>query len=140
MPPASVNPGLVIPCKVSATIPAYRVVGVYTGANSCRIQDTNTMNILGVTVNDSQGGSDSSVAVALNGVVKIACAASISVGAIVTYDPTAGSGYIIAAANIINSSTSAVVPKIVGVAMQSGSTNSVIAVCLQIDNKFKPAY
>lgn len=138
--PAAVNPGQVITCKVSATISAYKVVGGYTGANSCRIQDTNTMNILGVTINDSQGGSDSSIAVALSGVVKCICAASVSAGSIVTYDPTIGSGNIIAAANIINSSTSAVVPKVVGLALQAGSTNSVIAVALQIQNTFKPAY
>lgn len=140
MPPASVNPQGIFSFHADSTIAAYRVVRATGVAMQVALHNTTTAHILGVTINDSQGGSDSSIAVATAGIVKCACASSVSAGSIVTAQSATASGLIEMAGNTVNSTTTSAVPKLLGIALQSGSTNSVIAVALNISNANKTAY
>lgn len=118
--------------KANATMSAYRIVKL-TAANTVGLHDTSTSLIFGVTVDDSQGGTNSAVKVAIDGTAKVACAASVSVGAIVTAQTTTGL-LVEASGHTFTNTTTSLIPKVLGIAMASGSTNSVIEVLLQINN------
>lgn len=125
--------------KTNATLSAFRVVRV-TAANTVGLYDTTTSLIYGVTGDDSQGGTGSSVKVVVSGSVKVQCAASVSAGALVTAQSATTSGLVMEVGAHINNTTSAAVPKILGIAMEAGSTNTVIEVELRIENSSKIAY
>lgn len=125
----------VISMKAAATLAAYTVVGI-SAANTVALRDTSTSMIFGVTTDDSMDGTGSSVAVCIAGTAKVLCGASVSAGSVVTVQTA--TGYAIEAA-AVNTTTSAI-PKLLGIALQAGSTNAVIEVALQINNIGKVAF
>lgn len=124
------TPGKVRSFQAGATLSAARVVGL-SAANTVTYWATSTSMIMGVTYEDSKQ-TDDAISVILDGTAKVSCFASVSVGAIVG-PATAGSGQIRERANPATTTTA--FEKTIGVALQSGSTDSVIEVALQISNK-----
>lgn len=119
------------------TIPAYTIVAPTSTDNTVEIHDTASSLILGVAADDSSGGAGSSVKVVVGGTAKIICGASVSAGEIVT--PQTATGYAIAGISDFGTATT-LVPRTVGIALQAGSTNSVIEVALIINNIYKDAF
>ena len=114
----------------SATIPAYVIVKPGTAAGTVALHDTNTAQIIGITQQQSQGGANSSVLVALMGCAKVQAGASVSAGAVLI--PQTATGYAIedATGGFINTTT-ALVNFSLGLALSAGDTNSVIEVLLR---------
>lgn len=129
----------VVPFFANATLSAYRVVR-YIGSNTVGYVDTTTSHILGITTQDSQGGTGSSIAVAIAGTAKVACAASVSSGSLVTAQSATASGLIMEVGASQANTTSSAIPKILGIALAAGSTNSVIEVLIQPNNQSKIAF
>ena len=126
----------VLSFEAAATLSAYRIVKPTT-ANHVGLWDTSTAQIIGVTLDDSTGGSDSSVAIVIAGTAKVACGASVSTGALVCAQTATG---LLIETGAIPTTATSTFPKMLGIALQSGSTNSVIEVLLQIDNHNKVAW
>lgn len=128
----------IVSFKSAATLPAYVVVKPTT-ANHVGLWDTSTALIMGVTLDTSNnnGGSDSAVAIVVGGSAKVICGASVSTGALIAVQTA--TGYAIEAGSLPNT-TSATFPRLLGISLQAGSTNSVIEVMLQINNHSKIAY
>lgn len=125
----------VISLKAASTLPAYVVVGV-SDANTVSLHATSTSMIFGVTTQASLDGTGTSIAVAIAGTAKVLAGASVSAGSIVTVQTA--TGYAVAAA-AVNTTTSAI-PKILGIALNAGSTNGIIEVALQVNNIGKVAF
>lgn len=139
--PASQDRGqTLISCIAAQTLSAFRVVRHTGTRNTVNLYDTTTSLIFGVTADDSADGTGTSVKVVLAGTAKVACAASVSAGALVTAQSATSSGLIMEVGAHVNNTTTAATPKILGIAMQAGSTNSVIEVALRIENVSKIAY
>lgn len=122
--------GLVASFKGNATLSAYRVVA-RSAANEVGNWSTQSSSILGVTMEDSKA-TGSAVAIVLGGIAKAVCNASVTAGQIVG-PATDGSGAIVERAN--PNTTTTAFSKTLGIALEAGSTNSVIRVALQINNK-----
>jgi hypothetical protein len=105
------------------SIPAYRAVSVAASSsslNNMRVElwDTSTVNPIGFALDNVS--TDGAVMVQIGGIVRAQCLASVSAGGLLTLDT--GTGYVkehgLAAASIA--------VQIVGVALQNGSSFSVI--------------
>lgn len=124
--------------KSAATLSAYRVVRV-SAANTVNYHDTTTSLIFGVTT-QAAVQTNGAVSICIGGSAKVGCAASVSAGSLVTAQSATASGLImeVGASEALTSTT--VIPKVLGIALQSGSTNSVIEVALQIVNTSKAVW
>lgn len=127
---ANFEHGLETTYRATLSIPAYVVVAAAaTSPTEALVWNTSTANILGVSLdNVSTGGA---LAVRYQGRVKLICNASVSAGAIVG-PATSTAGYITERANPATTTTA--FQKVIGIALQAGSTNAVIEVLLNIDN------
>lgn len=124
--------GQVASFKGAATLAANRVVA-YSGANQVGYWATQTSQILGVTSEQSkQAGS--AVSVQLNGIAKVVCNASVTAGELV--GPVTDSSGKVAEVNDALTTTAALL-KVLGVALESGSSDSVIKVALNIENRLQ---
>ena len=121
------TPGTRLSILGNESITAYRVVAVDTD-RTVRMWDTSTSNILGVSADF--GDSSSACQVLLNGTAKVQCALSVGVGAIVG-PSTDSNGQIVERVEATTTSYF----KTLGIALESGSTNSVIEVALFINNR-----
>jgi len=119
----------------SGSSPAYRVVTV-SGANTADIWKTATSLILGVSMEDASATGEA-WKIRIAGTAKVACGASVSAGALVT--PMTGTGKITEATKTYNTTTT-VVPRSLGIALEAGSTNSVIEVLIMPNNIRKQAF
>jgi len=126
----------IVSFKGNATMTAYVIVKP-TAKNTVGICDTSTAYIVGVTA-DTSYESGASVPVVIGGTAKVLCGASVSAGAVVMAQTT--TGYAVEATAMLNNTASSVVPKTLGIALEAGSTNSVIEVLIQINNQNKVAY
>lgn len=116
------------------SVSAYQILTV-SGANQVDTWQTNSALILGVAENNASVTNDA-ISVVINGVAKVRCGASVSAGGILTGQTETGK---CVAATITDNTTTSVVPKILGIALEAGSTNAVIAVALGIININKQA-
>lgn len=132
---AQENNGKVITLKAAdGSVAAYRVVGV-SGENQVDVWQTATSLMLGIALNDASATNDA-VAVALDGTARACCGASVSAGAILTAQTDTGK---VIEATITDNTTTSTVPRTIGVALQSGDTNSVIEVAIIVNNLRKEA-
>lgn len=118
------------------SVPANRILTLSAG-QTVDIPNTTTAMIIGVSCNDISA-TGQAVGVARNGTAKIQCGASVSAGALLTYQTSTGK-CIEASANI-NATTTTAIEKTIGIAMEAGDTNSLIEVALDINNVSKAAY
>jgi hypothetical protein len=124
------NNGVIISCKAAdASVTAYKIVAV-SGKNTVDLWDTVTSAILGVTTIDAIAAG-SAVGVIIGGTARVMCGASVGVGAVVTAQT--GTGKCIEAVTTLNTTTT-VIPKTLGIALQNGSTNAVIEVSVMPNN------
>lgn len=124
------NQGTIISCKANdASITAYKIVTV-AGENIVKMWDTTTANILGVTTMDAVA-TYSAIGVVINGTARVTCGASVGVGTVVA--PQTATGKCIEATVLLNTTTT-VIPRTLGIALENGSTNSVIEVALMPNN------
>ena len=117
----------------SGSVGAYRVVtpaAASAGQRLVQLWTTNTMHIIGVAQDNASNTNGVPVATRLGDIVSCVCDLSVSVGAIV--GPATATGGIVERAL---AATAAVwnVPTL-GIALESGSTNSVINVLLNVNN------
>jgi hypothetical protein len=124
--------GKVVSFKGNAALAPFRVV-TRTADNECGYWATQTTQILGVTLQDSKQ-TGSAVPVVLDGLVKLTCLGSVTAGELV--GPATDAAGKIAEVNDVLTSTAALL-KVCGVAMENGSTDSVILVALQINNRIQ---
>lgn len=113
----------------SGSVPAYRIA-VVTGINTVGVTFTSTSVLVGITANDASA-TGQAVGVVLNGTAKCMCGASVSAGAILTAQTDTGK--CIEATAVLNTTTT-VIPRTIGVALQKGSTNSIIEVAIIPNN------
>lgn len=132
MPATQDRATTVISFKGNDSISAYRVVRATGTRNQVALYDTSTSLILGVTTQDCPQ-SDAASAVAINGTCRVVCAASVSCGAMIKPDPT-GTGMVIESANSYSNTAASLQAKTLGIALQAGSTGTVIEVLLMINN------
>jgi len=118
----------VVSLKQNATLSAYRIVRL-SGANQVGLYDTATSNIFGVTTDDgSDAGTNGAVSVCINGTTKVQLAGSVAAGSLSSRkaDTISGLGTAITNPALITTTTSN--RKALGIAMEAGSTNSIIEV------------
>jgi len=108
------------------TITAYQIVTL-SAANTVIPWATATSIILGVSEDSADSGA--AVNVVIGGTGKVQCAASISVGAVITSQTD--TGLAIEAINLAPTVTTLVVPFVLGQALHAGSTNAVIEVAIR---------
>lgn len=113
-----------------ATLASLRVVAA-VASNQVGYWATQSSHIIGVTIDDNKQ-TGSAIAVQLDGIARVTCFASVAALSIVGPD-TAGSGKIVARDN--GATTTTAVSKSLGIALEAGSTDSVIRVALQINNR-----
>lgn len=124
------NQGQIISCKAAnASVTAYRVVTVIAG-NTIDVFDTTTSKILGVSIQNA-AAAGSAVGVTINGTARVTCNSTINAGAVVA--PVAGTGKIAAETALFNTTTT-VIPRTLGIALESGTTNAVIEVAIIPNN------
>jgi hypothetical protein len=124
--------GLVASFKSAATLSAYRVIA-RSAANEVGYWATQTSQILGVTMEDSKAAG-SAIPVVLSGIAKVTCNASVTAGELVG-PATGASGQVQVVDDALT--TTAALLKVLGVALENGSSNSVIRVSLQIGNRLQ---
>lgn len=116
------------------SICAWRVATI-SAKNTVDLHQTTTSKIIGLTINDASNAGDA-VGIIVSGIGRAVCNASVSVGAVVC--PVADTGKIAEiTVDAYTMSTTSVYAKSVGVALQSGSTNSVISVLVMPNNMSK---
>lgn len=121
------TPGVKVSIEASDTIPAYRVVAL--GATRVvGLWQTNSSFLVGVS--ESLADSGAACSIIVSGTAKVSCLSSVAAGSLVG-PSTDGSGQI--AARTVNTATT--FPQILGVALESGSTNSVIEVLLSPERR-----
>jgi len=117
------------------SITAYTVVTrAATSTYSVAPWNTATAMVIGVAQNN--GSTGDAIEVAIAGTSKVYCAASVSAGSIVgpntaTANLTGGIGSIV---ERVGSFTSTIAYKQIGVALEAGSTNSIIEVLIHVSN------
>lgn len=116
----------------AASIAAYRIVAAGTGKNVARLADTSTCFLIGVSANDISA-TGQALSVVLNGTAKCMCGASVSSGALLSFQTDTGK-CIEALASAYNHTTTTIIPRTIGVALQAGSTNSVIEILVNPNN------
>ena len=117
----------------SGSVGAYRCVAPATsvgGQRRVQLWTTNTMHVLGIAQDNATDTFGVPVATHSGDIVPCVCDLSVSVGALVGPGTTTG-GIV----ERVLGATAAVwaVPRI-GIALESGSTNSVINVLVRVDN------
>lgn len=118
--------------KQNATLAAYRIVTV-TGANQVGYWNTITANMIGVTWDDgSKVGSGGDVDVVIAGTAKVQCLASVAAGSLVGAETATGLGVQRSNPSAITTATASI--KAIGIALENGSTNSVIEVLISRSN------
>lgn len=123
--------------SASGSCPAYRVVSPSAvGNHYAGIHVTATSIILGVSQNDCSS-TGQGWRIRINGTTKVTCGASVSAGAICI--PQTATGKVVEGTKTYNTGTTAI-PRSVGIALESGSTNSVIEMQIVIDNIRKQAF
>jgi hypothetical protein len=123
----------VITLKGNATIPAYTIVTL-VGQNKVGICATTTARIFGVTT-QLCAGDGAAAPVCIAGVTRVVAGASVSAGAILCVQGATTTGYAIeATADSFTNTTTTLISKTLGQALQAGSTLSVVNVLLQINN------
>lgn len=129
---AESSAGKVASFKAAATLAAYRVVKL-SAANTVAYWDTQTANILGVTIEDAKA-TNSAVAVQLDGIARVSCAdASVNAVGTLVGPATDGSGQVVLRAQ--PDTTTANFPKVLGLATETGATGASIRVALNIENR-----
>jgi len=121
------TPGVKLSYEASDSLPAQRVVAINSD-RTCKLWDTSTSFL--AEVNQRLVDSGAAADVILTGTAKVQCFASVSFGALVA-PATGGSGKIQAVT--VNTSTS--FPQILGVALESGSTDASIEVLLGMERR-----
>jgi hypothetical protein len=119
----------------SGSCPAYRVVAPGTSSAHAQVWVTATTLMLGVSMEDASATSDA-WKIRIAGTAKAQCGASVSTGSILTAQTDTGK---VIQATITDNTTTSTVPRIIGVALESGSTNSVIEIQIAITNLRKEA-
>lgn len=113
---------------VNLSTPAFTIVAIQaTSTSQVTNVWTSTLNIVGVTLDNASTGD--SIPVAIGGTAKVICNASIAAGSLVA--PLTATGFGVALAATF---TSTALYKHVGVALNNGSTNSVIEVLINPNN------
>lgn len=121
------NNGIIISMKAyDVSIPAYRIMGV-AAAKTVDIPNTTSSALIGVSTIDASA-TNQAVGVVISGSARCACGASVSVGA--TVGCQTSTGKCIEITSLLNTTTT-VIPRSIGVALQTGSTNSVIEITVQ---------
>lgn len=110
----------------AVSIPAHTIVAL-SAANTVTPVWTATSMIVGVA--DDNASTNGAVPVVIAGSAKVICNASISAGSIV--GPVTGTGFGVALGATF---TSTALFKHVGIALDAGSTNSVIEVLINVNN------
>lgn len=113
-----------------ASVGAYRVVAIAApsgGQRRCQLWATNTMAILGVSMENVSTNGSVPVATHYGDIIQVVCDASVSAGAFV--GPATATGGIVER-SFIGTATTFNYP-LLGIATEAGSTNSVIQVQLQ---------
>lgn len=125
------SPGILQSFKAGETIPAYRVVGMIVGptAHTVKLHITSTSLIFGVSQDQVDTNGFVPVAMQYGCSSKVVCNVSIAAGDIVA-PATDAAGKI---KSVTLSNTGTATPTL-GIALQAGSTNSVIEVLLQPNN------
>jgi len=121
------------PFFASGSVGAYRCVTPATSVGGQRrvaLWTTNTMHVTGVAQDNASDTFGVPVATQAGEIVSCVCDLSVSVGALVGPGTTTGG---IVERALGNTAAVWSVPRI-GIALESGSTNSVINVLLNIDN------
>lgn len=111
----------------SSSIAAYTIVSIDTTTGYVTNLWTSTSQILGIAQDNAS--TNDSVPVALDGIAKLICNASIAAGSLVA--PVTATGFGVAFASTV---TSTALNKTVGLALQSGSTNGTIDVLVNPNN------
>lgn len=117
----------------SGSVGAYRVVSPATsvgGQRRVQLWTTNTMHVIGVAQDNASDTNGVPVSTVHGSIVQCICDFSVSVGALVGPATTTG-GLMERALAVTAASWNH--PRI-GIALESGSTNSVINVLLSVDN------
>lgn len=115
----------------SGSCPAYRVVAPSAvGDHYAGVHETGTSLILGISQEDASA-TGQAWPIRIAGTSKAVCGASVSCGAILI--PQTATGKVIEGTISANTTTTAL-PRSVGVALEKGSTNSVIEVLIAINN------
>lgn len=117
---------------LNASIPAYRIVAVGAGKDVVDLAKTSTAMLVGVSANNISA-TGQAVSVILNGTARCQCGASVSAGALLSFQTDTGM-CIEALAAAYNHTTTTIIPRTIGVALQAGSTNSVIEILVQPNN------
>lgn len=126
------TPGVKVSIEASDTIPAFAVVAL--GATRLvAAWVTSTSHILGVS--EALADSGAACSVIVSGTAKVKCNASVPAGSLVA--PVTDAAGAIKAVTTASLTTTAY-PRTLGIALESGSTNSVIEVLLQPANRFLP--
>ncbi len=125
--------GIVASFNGNATLSAGRVVALGATPNQVGYHVTQTSQILGVSIDDNkQAGS--AIAIQLNGIARVVCNASVTAGELV--GPVTDSAGKIGEVNDALTTTAALL-KVLGIALEAGSTDSVIRVAIQIENRLQ---
>lgn len=113
---------------INASVPAYVIV-CRAATTTAQVTDlwTATSMIVGVTAD--AGSTGDSIPVVIGGTAKVICLTSISAGSIV--GPGTGTGFGVALGATF---TSTALFKHVGLALDQGSSNSVIEVLINVNN------
>lgn len=113
---------------VNSSVPAFTIVAIQaTSTSQVTNVWTSTLNIVGVALDNASAGD--SVPVAIGGTARVICNVSISAGDLVAPVTSTGFGVGLAA-----TFTSTALFKHLGVALDNGSTNSVIEVLINPNN------
>lgn len=111
----------------AATLSAYVLVKP-AGANLVALWDTVTAYMMGISQQQSQGGANSSVQVAIGGCAVLTAGASVSAGAFIT-GTTTGLGIEDTSNGLMKTSTASV-PFGIGIALDAADTNSTFEVLI----------
>jgi hypothetical protein len=117
----------------SGSVGAYRVVTVVApsaGQRRVALWTTNTMHAIGVAQDNASDTFGVPVATRMGDIVRCVCDLSVSAGALV--GPGTGTGGIVERALAVTAAVWSV-PRL-GIALEAGSTNSVINVFLNVEN------
>jgi hypothetical protein len=122
------TPGVKVSLEADDTLAAFIVVGQGARAHTVNAWQTSSSHVLGVTEALADSGAAASIIV--SGTAKVTCNASIPAFSLV--GPVTGSAGLIAAITV---NTATTFPKLLGIALENGSTNGVIEVLLQPTNR-----
>ena len=125
----------VVSFQADDTLSAFRIVGLSAsmGANIVNVPTTSTVHYIGATIDSVDSGSAAQIAI--SGSCKVQANSSISAGDLVTAE-TSGMATTTTATG---ATTTTAFPAIFGIALQNGSTNSVIEIGIQINNRSRGA-